>query len=70
MDGRNAGMASSSRSSKKEGRTAFTTGGYIRRFQTGEGGSVLFSFIGRRKPQGTLYIQGNKQLVRDRTAFS
>ena len=37
---------------KKEGRTAFATGGYIRRFQTGEGGSVLFSFSGRRKPQG------------------
>lgn len=52
MDGRNAGMASSSRSSKKEGRTAFATGGYIRRFQTGEGGSVLFLSAGGESRKG------------------
>lgn len=37
---------------KKEGRTAFATGGYIRRFQTGEGGSVLFLSAGGESRKG------------------
>ena len=63
-------MASSSRSSETESRAASTTNGCIRRFQAGEEGGVLFSFIGRRKSKGAIYVEGNKQLVPHRAAFS